>query len=172
METVAAMLTPGMNGHGLGPTISEHTFGHNGADEGFRAMLVAWKDSPHAVVVMVNSDNGSILQELLLSIATEYELPGFNPDVRSVIVIPPAERLKYTGTYSIPDVGVVELRIKDNGLESVAPFLDEPGYIVSASRTIFFDRRSGDTITFTLDGDSVTGLETQGLRGSKLDSSS
>ena len=168
-ETVARMLTPGMNGHGLGPTVSEHIFGHGGADEGFRATLVAWKDTPHAVVVMVNSDNGSIIQELVLSIATEYELPGFKPDVRSVIVIPPGERLKYTGTYSIPNVGEVELRIKDNGLESVATFLAEPGYIVSESHTNFFDQRSGNTIEFTLDGDSVTGFETQGLRASKLE---
>ena len=78
-DTVAEMLTPGMNGHGLGPSINEYTFGHEGSSEGFRASLVVWKYSSHAVVVMVNSDDGSIIQELMLSIATEYELPGLNP---------------------------------------------------------------------------------------------
>ncbi len=77
-ETVNEMLTPGKNNHGLGPGISEHTFGHGGADEGFRAQMLAWKETPHAVVIMVNSDNGSIIQEIMLSIAKEYDLPGCN----------------------------------------------------------------------------------------------
>ncbi|MDA3833147.1 MAG: serine hydrolase, partial [Spirochaetales bacterium] len=83
-ETVNEMLTPGMNDHGLGPGVTEYAFGHGGADEGFRANLVAWKDTPHAVVVMVNSDNGSIIQEILLSIANEYGLPGIKPTIRMV----------------------------------------------------------------------------------------
>ena len=60
-ETGEEMLTPGMNGHGLGPGVGDFTFGHGGADEGFRARLIVWKDTPNAVVIMVNSDNGKII---------------------------------------------------------------------------------------------------------------
>ena len=86
-ETVQEMLTPGMNGHGLGPGVSDHTFGHGGADEGFRARLVAWKEAPVAIVVMVNSDNGSIIQEILLSFAEAYGLPGVEPRTRTPIAM-------------------------------------------------------------------------------------
>jgi CubicO group peptidase (beta-lactamase class C family) len=84
-ETVEAMLTPGMNDHGLGPGIGEFTFGHGGADEGFRADLTAWKDTPNALVIMVNSDNGSIISEVKLAIAKAYNLPGIEPNIRKVV---------------------------------------------------------------------------------------
>jgi CubicO group peptidase (beta-lactamase class C family) len=87
-ETVLSMLTPGMNDHGLGPVVTEHYFGHGGADEGFRARLVAWKSKAFAVVIMVNSDNGSIIQELILAIAGEYDLPGIEPEVREIKELP------------------------------------------------------------------------------------
>ena len=64
-------MTPGMNDHGLGPAATETVFGHGGADEGFRADLTVWKERPNAVVLMVNSDNGSIISEVMLAIAKE-----------------------------------------------------------------------------------------------------
>ena len=76
-QSVKVMLTPGLKGWGLGPATTAHTFGHGGADEGFRARLVAWKKTANAVVVMVNSDNGDILQEVIRAVAAEYDLPGF-----------------------------------------------------------------------------------------------
>ena len=74
-STVVEMLTPGMNNHGLGPIVNEYLFGHTGGDEGFRARLIAWKDQPFAAVIMVNSDNDSVIREVLLAIVSEYELP-------------------------------------------------------------------------------------------------
>jgi CubicO group peptidase (beta-lactamase class C family) len=96
-ETVEEMLTPGMNNHGLGPGVSEFTFGHGGADEGFRADLTAWKDKPYAIVVMVNSDNGTIMQEIKLAFAREFNLPGFAADVRKITEIPDEKLDRYTG---------------------------------------------------------------------------
>ena len=40
-QTVAEMLDTEIGSHGLGPRVQEHTFGHGGADEGFRAQLHA-----------------------------------------------------------------------------------------------------------------------------------
>jgi len=40
-----------MNDHGLGPGIGKFTFGHGGADEGFRANLTAWRDTHNALVI-------------------------------------------------------------------------------------------------------------------------
>ena len=91
-KTVSEMLDAESDTHGLGPSVQNHTFGHGGADEGFRAQLFAWKDKPYAVVVMVNSDNGKIIRELLLSIANEYGMPGIDPVVREIAEIAPEDR--------------------------------------------------------------------------------
>ena len=62
-QTVSQMLDAESGSHGLGPSVDDHVFGHGGADKGFRAQRCAWKEFPHAVVVMVNSDNEKIMRE-------------------------------------------------------------------------------------------------------------
>jgi CubicO group peptidase (beta-lactamase class C family) len=53
-------------------------FQHNGADEGFRAQYIGRIDGGEGVVVMVNSDNGDIIPEIVNSVATVYHWKGFN----------------------------------------------------------------------------------------------
>jgi CubicO group peptidase (beta-lactamase class C family) len=168
-ETVAEMLTPGKNNHGLGPVSRAHTFGHGGADEGFRAQLVAWKETPHAVVVMVNSDNGSIIQEILLSIAHAYDLPGIEPTVRTINAQPEAELQRFTGKYNIAALGDVEIFVKDNGLELRADFLDEPIVMLPESDSVFFAKSDGEYYHFVFDGKRVTGFEVQIYEAFKIE---
>jgi CubicO group peptidase (beta-lactamase class C family) len=158
VETVNEMLTPGMNNHGLGPVVNKYTFGHGGADEGFRAEMLAWKNSPHAVVIMVNSDNGSIIQEILLSIAKEYELPGIEPDKRSIVAITKEQRNRFTGQYNTM-FGQVDVNLKDNGLEAVAEFSEIPIFLLPESETVYFNRDNGAYFKFLLEEDTVTGFE-------------
>jgi CubicO group peptidase (beta-lactamase class C family) len=57
----------------LGDAKSPDQFGHNGADEGFQAILLMYADSGQGAVVMANSDNGiAVGDELVASIAREY----------------------------------------------------------------------------------------------------
>lgn len=166
--TVEEMLTPGMNNHGLGPNVGTHTFGHGGADEGFRANLLAWKDKPHAVVIMVNSDNGSIMQEFLLAIAKEYNLPDVEADVREVIVMPAADLQKYEGRFQVGDMGVVTVKINDDNLIFEAPFIQQEVVLAPQSKTAFFDRNDGTPITFILEDGKVTGFKVQGLQATRV----
>ena len=54
VETVNEMLIPEHGeDQGLGPYVLKHTFGHGGADEGFRADLMAWKKAPISVAIML-----------------------------------------------------------------------------------------------------------------------
>ncbi len=159
VETVNEMLTPGMNDHGLGPGVSEHTFGHGGADEGFRARLVAWKEFPVAVVIMVNSDNGSIIQEIMLSIAKEYGLPGIEPRIRTAISKSIEERTPLVGTYTFPELGETNVTIKENGLEIVGEFTDEPILLLQENDSTFFNRKSGTYYTFLSTDGNVTGIK-------------
>jgi hypothetical protein len=168
VETVNEMLKPGMNNHGLGPVVNEYTFGHGGADEGFRAEMLAWKNSAHAVVIMVNSDNRSIIQEILLSIAKEYELPGIEPDRRSIVPQTEEQRNRFTGNYSIPRFGEVSINIKDNGLEAIAEFSKTPIFLLPESETVYFNKDNGAYFEFLLKDDTVIGFEYGRIKAEKL----
>jgi CubicO group peptidase (beta-lactamase class C family) len=75
-------------------------FSHSGSNEGFRAYLVGYPETGQGAVIMTNSENGvPLAQELLRSIALEYEWPERNhrfiPAVRLSL-----DRLKsLVGTY-------------------------------------------------------------------------
>lgn len=159
VATVGEMLTPGMENHGLGPVVNEHTFGHGGADEGFRADLTAWKERPIAVVIMVNSDNGSIMQEILLSIAKEYNLPGIEPMVRKVGIASTEERRPLIGTYDFGNRGEAIIAMKENGLEITGTFSEEPIMLLPESGYKYFNKDSGTYYTFLLEDGTVIGLQ-------------
>ncbi|MEO1449125.1 MAG: serine hydrolase domain-containing protein [Bacteroidota bacterium] len=167
-ETVNEMLTPGMNNHGLGPGVSEHSFGHGGADEGFRANMIAWKKHPVAVVMMVNSDNGSIMQEILLSIAKEYDLPGVEPMRRKVGSTSIEARTPLEGTYKFPEQGEAIVAIKENGLEITGSFANEPIMLLPENDTTYFNRNSGTYYTFLFEDDVVTGIRFWDTVGKKI----
>ena len=167
-ETVLSMLTPGMNDHGLGPVVTEHYFGHGGADEGFRARLVAWKSQPYSVVIMVNSDNGSIIQELMLAIANEYNLPGFEPAVREVSELRMEQLEKYPGSYIFEDDSICKIKLRGSQLVVTAKWLREPVTLLPESEIRFFDASDGTRVEFHIDNGIVAGLTYDGYRASRM----
>lgn len=166
-ETVNEMLTPGMDEWGLGPVSSEHRFSHGGADEGFRARLEAWKEHPVAVVIMVNSDNGSIITEIMLSIAKEYGLPGIEPEVRKFKETSAEDREPMNGIYHFVDMGDATITTKEKGLEITADFLNEPVFILPETDSTYFNRNNGNTFTFEKEDSKVIGVRVQGVYGTK-----
>lgn len=75
-------------------------FSHGGANEGFRSQYYGDIKNGDGVVVMVNSDNGGILQEVVNSVATVYNWHGFyNPAKKTVIALPEATAKRYVGKY-------------------------------------------------------------------------
>ena len=70
------MLTPVLEEAGLGLFMDKNNpgqFGHNGADEGFQAILTMNAESGKGVAIMANSDNGIAVADILLqSVAKEY----------------------------------------------------------------------------------------------------
>lgn len=149
---VVQMLDAEPDAHGLGPSIQEHTFGHGGADEGFRAQLFAWKDLPFAVVIMVNSDNSSIIRELLLAIANEYELLGIAPVVRTIEPLTSEQLAPFVGRYNmngdIYDTNVDRESVVINGVG-----FDFTDRLLPQSTTELFSESSGTVLSFTIEGD-------------------
>lgn len=70
------MLTPVMDGAGLGFFVEKENpgqFGHNGADEGFQALLTMNSETGKGVAIMADSDNGiSAADYVLRRVAQEY----------------------------------------------------------------------------------------------------
>ncbi len=101
------MLTPVLDGHGLGPRIGGRTsrkyFTHNGGNEGYRCLLVAYEDGDGAVV-MTNSDSGGvIMEEVMRSIASAYAWPDFAPAVRTISDVKPERLARLEGAYQFDD---------------------------------------------------------------------
>src|SRR5215831_2772806 len=75
-KTTREMLTPVMEGAGLGFFLDKDNpgqFGHNGADEGFQALLTMNSELGNGVVIMANSDMGIAVGDFLLQrVAKEY----------------------------------------------------------------------------------------------------
>lgn len=87
-KTTQEMLTPVLEAAGLGFfLVKDHPgeFGHNGADEGFQALLVMNWETGQGGAIMANSDNGiMIANELLRSVAKEYAWK-YSPEERGPI---------------------------------------------------------------------------------------
>jgi CubicO group peptidase (beta-lactamase class C family) len=108
-ETTARMVTPYVSNEvGMGFFIEKRGnalyFGHGGADEGFRAQLLVHKEKGYGAVVMVNSDNGQIMGEIIRAIAREYQWEDYLPQPRESARVEPKILEQYAGRYRVnPD---------------------------------------------------------------------
>jgi CubicO group peptidase (beta-lactamase class C family) len=75
-------------------------FSHSGGNEGFRCIYIASMDEGKGVVIMVNSDNGNIINEVTNSVATVYNWKGFyQPVMKKEIVLEDSIKSLYIGRY-------------------------------------------------------------------------
>ena len=107
-DTVTRMVTPVIDQAGLGLFLDNRGkatyFGHGGADEGFRAQLLVHRDKGYGAAVMINSDNGQIIEEILRAIAYEYQWEDFLPQPYEVVSVDPKKLDGYVGRYLVnPD---------------------------------------------------------------------
>jgi CubicO group peptidase (beta-lactamase class C family) len=89
-------------------------FGHGGADEGFRAQLLVHRDKGYGAVVMVNSDNGQIMNEIIRSIANEYHWEEFLPQPKERVAVDATKLDQYTGRFLVNPDRVLTIK-QDNG---------------------------------------------------------
>jgi CubicO group peptidase (beta-lactamase class C family) len=163
------MLTPGLGGYGLGPGVPPERlrFGHGGANEGFRCVLVVFFDGRGAAV-MTNGDRGADLaSEILATLAVAYDWPEFKPGEKTVAVVDRARYTDLVGTYRVEARGieaVVEVRegrlyVSGTGLDRVE--------LLPESETVFFSREDGTRFTFVRENGAVVALAAMGLRAEK-----
>ena len=163
-QLMHAMLTPGMNNHGLGPVISADglRFGHGGADDGFQAEVTGFLDGRGGIVVMANSDNGGRLaQELILTLGSLYGWPGIKPIERSIADVPVTALERLSGSYTISsgeDVGKNEELIitREDGTLVVTYKGVKEMTLFPESDSKFFSRDSGREVMFSSEGNTTT----------------
>jgi CubicO group peptidase (beta-lactamase class C family) len=118
-ETTAKMVTPFIEDMvGLGFFVEKHGaatyFGHGGADEGFRAQLLVNRDKGYGAVVMVNSDNAQIINEIIRGIAKEYKWDEYLPQPVDVVSVDSNKLDDYVGRFLVNPDRVLTIT-KENG---------------------------------------------------------
>ncbi|MGB8475779.1 MAG: serine hydrolase [Candidatus Acidiferrum sp.] len=148
-------------GFGLASPGAKPTFGHGGANEGYRCNFEAHTDTGQGLVVMTNSDSGGELtNEIFRAVAKEYAWPDYHPVERTLFKADPATFAAYAGTYEIQGVGKLTVTAKPNGLYIQAePLGPDPVELLPDSPTQFFVLSNDITLTFQKDANgAVTGL--------------
>jgi tetratricopeptide (TPR) repeat protein len=135
---------------GMGFFVEKHGnavyFGHGGADEGFRAGLLVHKDKGYGVAVMVNSDNGDIINEIFRSVAKEYQWEDYLPQPREVITLDAGKLDEYTGRFQVNPDRVITVT-KDAGRLYVEPTESPRVELYPLSETEF--TRTDENVQYT-----------------------
>jgi CubicO group peptidase (beta-lactamase class C family) len=98
-------LSPFVNNVGFGVFISKtgnsEYFGHDGANNGFRCAYLGSMKDGNGVVVMVNSDNGAIVQEVVNSVFSVYGWEEFKPIEKKIATLTPQQWKSLDGRYEL-----------------------------------------------------------------------
>ena len=106
-QTTELRLTPYIDkSAALGVFINDNNgtkyFGHGGANEGFRCQYYGSLEGGNGVVVMVNSDDGRIIDEIINSAAKVYGFKGLNRSKQyNVVAVNDTVLDSYTGEYEL-----------------------------------------------------------------------
>lgn len=108
-KAIRSMYEPSLKSEysGGGTTISqlikkgnEKYFNHDGSDEGFVAAYFGGMKNGNGAVVMANTNNGSLLYEVINSLASVYNWKGFyTPKIKKVVTVNNEILKSYVGNY-------------------------------------------------------------------------
>jgi CubicO group peptidase (beta-lactamase class C family) len=121
-EITHVRLTPYLNKNAaLGVFIdsldSTKYFEHGGANEGFRCQYYGSLEGGNGVVVMVNSDNGNIMPEIVNSVATVYGFKGLHRSkIRKIVAVADTVLQSYTGEYELEPKFILTISREGNHL--------------------------------------------------------
>lgn len=126
-------------------------FGHGGGNEGFRCQYYGSLKDGNGVVVMVNSDNGSILPEVINSVAKVYGFQGlYHSTVKETVTVPDAVLQTYFGEYAFSPEFIIT--IFKTGKTLFAQATRQGSFeIVPETQTRFFTKEFPAKLEFTKD---------------------
>ncbi|MDN3585975.1 serine hydrolase [Pedobacter aquatilis] len=147
-------LTPyaNINGSALGVFIespdSTKYFGHGGSNYGFQSAYYGSLEDGNGLAIMVNSDNGDIIPELINSIAKVYGFKGlYRTETVNLTQVPESLLESYTGRYQLMPNFI--LTISRDGKSLFAEATGQPKIeVLAQSQTKFFSKEINGTIEF------------------------
>lgn len=153
-ETARAMLTAGLGGYGLGVAVTGEgealRFSHSGANEGYRALIVAYPQRREAMVVMTNGVNGDLmLSPITWSIGRTLGWPDSEQRTIVPAKIPAAEREAVIGRYGEGDL-VVTVAMAGEAL-TFAVADRRPVELIAQGGDVFISVESGTRVAFARD---------------------
>lgn len=146
----------------------EKYFFHTGANVGYRSKYYGSFTTGNGVVIMINSDNDQILDEIVNSVAVAFHWKDFyNPELRKLVVLPDSLADRYVGQYhsDSPDL-TITVRKKNGELELAVHGNFEQLYFVS--NTAFFLKSDVHTFAEFLSTDQGRTYGLQVKQGDKL----
>lgn len=162
--TAKLMLTPVKSEYGLGVGVhaegDDITFGHDGSNVGYKAVMLGFVKSGDGVVVLTNGDKGYELgNRIVRAVAAAYGWPDQRQVVRTAVALTADQRAPYAGTFMIADVGDFTIHPGPDGLVaeiwkgSTEPLLAEaPGRFFLVSSNLGLTFSDPDHGVIALDG--------------------
>jgi CubicO group peptidase (beta-lactamase class C family) len=154
-ESAREMLTARQENAGLGvflagPNGASRRFLHSGRNAGFDALLVGYKNGRQGAVIMINrNNNGHFIDEVVDSIAREYNWPDYvasRPQLEYEAV-PSSIQASYTGVYEAGDRPSLTVVFEDDKL--FARSGEDPWFrLYPASTSEFFTSEDRTRWTF------------------------
>ena len=138
-------------------------FSHGGANEGFTCYYVGDVISGNGMVIMTNSDNGSILSEVANSVATVYAWKDYYiPVFKTVVDLDEAVLDRYVGKY---EAGGDVFTVKREGAKLlISPYPDIWVNVYFTSDVDFFVREYKGDQKFIIDAKGkITGFNIGGM---------
>jgi CubicO group peptidase (beta-lactamase class C family) len=148
------MLTPVRGNHGLGPVTGgppgHRLFMHSGGNEGYRCNLIAYEHGD-GFVVMTNGDNGgTLMDEVLRTVALDYGWQEFAPPERAIAAVSPKRLDRFVGGYEAAHQPPLIVRREGERLVGAIRG-NEPLELFPLSDHELFAKQDNVTIAFQLD---------------------
>jgi CubicO group peptidase (beta-lactamase class C family) len=174
-EMTRMRLTPVIDDAALGVFVSSRVpgssryFNHNGGNEGFLSTYYGCLDSGEGVVIMINSEDWTIIDEILNSVASVYGWKDFYlPETKKVVDVSEEQVMKYIGKYQVGFRGFEIVPDKYGlGLKSGG---EAPWNLYFTSDSDCFVKESKGMVRFQFSPDGkVTGFISNGTKARKLE---
>jgi CubicO group peptidase (beta-lactamase class C family) len=141
-------------------------FEHSGATAGFRSKICCSLENGNGVVVLTNSNNGALLDEIIQSVAKVYEWDGFDKYRKEIkeqrtITVSNDSLSRFEGLYR-NDYEIIKIVRRNNDLwyQGFEGGGENAWRINFSSRDTFFNRESRALKRFTFDKtNNVTGFQ-------------
>jgi len=154
-ETTRLMLSPQIEGHSFGFLVdgrgSDIHYSLRGKTRGFSCSMVVYPVRGQGVVIMTNSENGTLLiQEILGALSEAYSWAHFRPEEKEVLKLDPATYQAYAGRYEVNPAYGLEVKQDDYALV-IQPTGQAPTKFYAEAQTLFYSTEPYVRIQFFKD---------------------